>query len=77
MARLIDQPDGDDAAFAELRREAKSKGWTLEAPSQRHGGYLLTSGRPGAKDARIAFGKAGPVLTLDEVRAWLADLPRS
>lgn len=76
MARLIDQPD-EDAAFADLRREAKRKGWTLEAPSRRHGGYLLTSGRPGAEDARIAFGQAGPVLTLDEVRAWLADLPKA
>lgn len=79
MPRLADQHDGgqqdDDPAFAELRREASRKGWTLEAPSQRHPGYLLTSGKPGAKDARIAFGKAGPVLTLDEVRSWLEDLP--
>lgn len=75
VARLIDQPE-DDAAFAELARVAKDRGWTLAAPSNRHGGYLLTSGKPGAKDARIAFGQNGPVLTLDEVRAWLADLPK-
>ncbi|WP_370439543.1 hypothetical protein [Kineococcus halophytocola] len=46
-------------------------------PTNRHPGYLLTSGKPGEKDARIAFGAAGPVLTLAEVRAWRADPSRS
>jgi hypothetical protein len=68
---------GSDEEFDALRREASRKGWTLEAPTNRHPGYLLTSGKPGEKDARIAFGAAGPVLTLAEVRSWLADLPRS
>lgn len=62
--------------FAKLRGEAKRKGWTLEAPTSRHPGYLLTSGKPGEKDARIAFGAAGPVLTLAEVEQWLKDLPK-
>jgi hypothetical protein len=62
--------------FAELRRVAKGKGWTLEEPTKRHPGYLLTSGKPGEKDARIAFGAAGPVLTLAEVEQWLRDLPK-
>lgn len=75
VPRLSDQ-QADDPAFDALRREATRKGWTLEAPSGRHPGYLLTQGRPGAKDARIAFGAAGPVLTLDEVEAWLKDLPK-
>jgi len=61
--------------IAELRRTAKRKGWTLEEPTQRHPGYLLTSGKPGEKDARIAFGAAGPVLTLAEVEQWLKELP--
>ncbi|WP_432544891.1 hypothetical protein [Kineococcus sp. SYSU DK002] len=61
--------------FARLRRLAGRKGWTLEAPTQRHPGYLLTSGKPGEKGARIAFGANGPVLTLAEVEQWLADLP--
>ncbi|GAA0296196.1 hypothetical protein [Kineococcus aurantiacus] len=68
---------GDDERFARLRKEAARKGWTLQAPTNRHPGYLLTSGRPGEKDARIAFGAAGPVLTLAEVEQWLEDLPRS
>jgi hypothetical protein len=66
-----------DEQFVRLRQEAKAKGWTLEAPTSRHPGYLLTSGKPGDKDARIAFGAAGPVLTLAEVEQWLRDLPRS
>lgn len=66
-----------DEEFARLRKEAKVKGWTLEAPTSRHPGYLLTSGKPGDKDARIAFGAAGPVLTLAEVEQWLRELPRS
>lgn len=66
----------EEERYAALRREAKRKGWTLEAPTSRHPGYLLTSGRPGEKDARIAFGAAGPVLTLAEVERWLKDLPR-
>lgn len=66
-----------DAEFVRLRKDAKAKGWTLEAPTQRHPGYLLTSGKPGEKDARIAFGAAGPVLTLAEVEKWLRELPRS
>lgn len=64
-----------DEGFAQLRRRAERKGWTLQAPTQRHPGYLLTSGKPGEKDARIAFGANGPVLTLAEVERWLADLP--
>jgi hypothetical protein len=66
-----------DEQFVRLRQEAKAKGWTLEAPTSRHPGYLLTSGKPGDEDARIAFGAAGPVLTLAEVEQWLRDLPRS
>ena len=61
--------------FEQLRRRAKAKGWTLEAPTKRHPGYLLTSGKPGAADARIAFGAAGPVLTLEEAEAYVRDLP--
>lgn len=70
-------PPADDARFDRLRKLAKAKGWTLEAPTKRHPGYLLTSGKPGEKDARIAFGAAGPVLTLAEVESWLQDLPRA
>jgi hypothetical protein len=66
----------DDAELTRLRKLAKAKGWTLEAPTKRHPGYLLTSGKPGEKDARIAFGAAGPVLTRAEVERWLEDLPR-
>ncbi|WP_432503258.1 hypothetical protein [Kineococcus arenarius] len=62
--------------YERLRREAGAKGWTLEAPTKRHPGYLLTSGKPGAKDARIAFGAAGPVLTLDEAETYVRELPR-
>lgn len=66
----------DEERFSRLRGEAKRKGWTLEAPTKRHPGYLLTSGKPGEKDARIAFGAAGPVLTLAEVEQWLKELPK-
>jgi hypothetical protein len=66
-----------DEQLARLCKEAKAKGWTLEAPTSRHPGYLLTSGKPGDKDARIAFGAAGPVLTLAEVEQWLRELPRT
>lgn len=66
-----------DERLQRLRQEAKAKGWNLEAPTSRHPGYLLTSGKPGEKDARIAFGAAGPVLTLAEVEQWLRELPRS
>ncbi|PRY12057.1 hypothetical protein [Kineococcus rhizosphaerae] len=66
----------DEEEFSRLRGEAKRKGWTLEAPTKRHPGYLLTSGKPGEKDARIAFGAAGPVLTLAEVEQWLKELPK-
>ena len=66
----------EQARFEALRRTAGAKGWTLEAPTKRHPGYLLTSGKPGAKDARIAFGQDGPVLTLAEVEAWLRELPK-
>ena len=69
-------PPADDAELTRLRKLAKAKGWTLEAPTKRHPGYLLTSGKPGAEDARIAFGENGPVLTLAEVEAWLRELPK-
>ena len=69
-------PPADDAELTRLRRLATAKGWTLEAPTQRHPGYLLTSGKPGERGARIAFGAAGPVLTLAEVEQWLKDLPQ-
>ena len=69
-------PADEQARFEALRRTAKAKGWTLEAPTKRHPGYLLTSGRPGAADARIAFGEKGPVLTLAEAEQWLRELPR-
>lgn len=61
--------------FERLRRTAKAKGWALEAPTKRHPGYLLTSGKPGERDARIAFGEKGPVLTLAEAEDWLRELP--
>ncbi|NAZ86257.1 hypothetical protein [Kineococcus indalonis] len=70
-------PDDEQARFEALRRTAKAKGWVLEAPTARHPGYLLTSGRPGKEDARIAFGANGPVLTLAEVEQWLRELPGS
>ena len=68
---------GEQERFERLRAAARAKGWTLEAPTARHPGYLLTSGRPGAKDARIAFGAAGPVLTLEEAEEFVRELPRS
>ncbi|WP_432493968.1 hypothetical protein [Kineococcus auxinigenes] len=68
--------DTERERYERLRREAGAKGWTLEAPTNRHPGYLLTSGEPGAKDARIAFGATGPVLTLEEAEAYVRDLPR-
>ncbi|GAB7192086.1 hypothetical protein NUM3379_27950 [Kineococcus sp. NUM-3379] len=67
---------GEQERFEELRRQARAKGWTLEAPTKRHPGYLLTSGRPGAADARIAFGAAGPVLTLAEAEAYVRSVPK-
>jgi hypothetical protein len=74
----VSTPGGTpDERFRRLRQEAKGKGWNLEAPTSRHPGYLLTSGKPGEKDARIAFGATGPVLTLAEVEQWLRELPRS
>ncbi|WP_432562568.1 hypothetical protein [Kineococcus sp. SYSU DK003] len=72
---MSDVSDVSDEEFARLRTLAERKGWTLEAPTARHPGYLLTSGKPGGKDARIAFGANGPVLTLAEVQQWLEDLP--